>query len=57
MSDDLNTLLARARTHKMTPEELAEQMASWVRGMTTRCPHGSLDFEQCPKCWEDKDDE
>lgn len=49
---------ARALVEAMTPEEYAamieKQKQSWVRGMTTRCEHGELDFEQCPKCrgWE-----
>lgn len=38
----------------MTPEQqeamLAEQRKSWVRGMTARCEHGMVDFEQCPDC-------
>lgn len=38
----------------MTPEEREEmycrQRESFVRGMTTPCEHGELDFEQCTKC-------
>lgn len=57
---DLEQLLAdaKARMAKMSPEELAammeEQKKSFVRGMTAKCEHGELDFEQCPKCrgWE-----
>lgn len=45
---------ARERFEAMTPEEQAQhrknQQASWVRGMTTPCEHGVLDFEQCPAC-------
>lgn len=56
----LEELLAKAkdRVSKMSPEEyqamMDAQRASFVRGMTTRCEHGELDFEQCPKCrgWE-----
>lgn len=53
---DINKLLADAkeRVAKMTPEErekmFNEQRKSWVRGMTTGCEHGVLDFEQCPDC-------
>lgn len=49
-------LLAKAkeRVARMTPEEreamFDEQRKSWVRGMTARCEHGWLDFEQCPDC-------
>lgn len=49
---------AKDRVSRMSPEEYAEmveaQKASFVRGMTARCEHGVLDFEQCPKCrgWE-----
>lgn len=39
---------------RMTPEErekmYAAQRESWVRGMTARCEHGVVDFEQCPDC-------
>lgn len=42
------------RVKRMTPEErermLEEQRKSWVRGMTARCEHGVVDFEQCPDC-------
>ncbi len=34
----------------MTPAEIEAQRQSWVRGMTTPCEHGELDFEQRPKC-------
>lgn len=45
---------ARARVEAMSPEDQAAhweaQRSSFVRGMTTRCEHGELDFEQCPQC-------
>jgi hypothetical protein len=53
---DINKLLAESkeRVDRMTPEQreamFAEQRKSWVRGMTARCEHGWLDFEQCPDC-------
>jgi len=53
---DINVLLeeAKRKVEAMTPAERAammeEQRKSWVRGMTTRCEHGWLDFEQCPDC-------
>lgn len=53
---DINKLLAeaKARVDRMTPEQReamrAEQQKSWVRGMTARCEHGLVDFEQCPDC-------
>jgi hypothetical protein len=49
---------ANARYAAYSPEEKRAhddaQRQSWVRGMTTGCEHGVLDFEQCPKCrgWE-----
>lgn len=49
---------AQAKYDAMTPEQKKEhdeaQRQSWVKGMTARCEHGILDFEQCPKCrgWE-----
>lgn len=46
----LDDLLAMARDHKMTLEEVQAQRESWVRGMTTPCEHGRLDYEQCPEC-------
>lgn len=46
----LNELLDLNRGYTMTPAEIEMQRQSWVRGMTTRCEHGELDFEQCPKC-------
>lgn len=30
--------------------EVEAQRQSWVRGMTARCEHGEVDFEQCPQC-------
>lgn len=56
----IQDLLERAkdRVSRMSPEEkeamLQAQRASFVRGMTAKCEHGVLDFEQCPKCrgWE-----
>lgn len=45
---------AKEKVAAMSPEEYAammeEQKKSFVRGMTARCEHGILDFEQCPKC-------
>ncbi|TCM56197.1 hypothetical protein C8J36_103569 [Rhizobium sp. PP-F2F-G48] len=45
---------AKAQIEKMTEAEidamLAAQRESWVRGMTTTCEHGVLDFEQCCDC-------
>ena len=57
---ELEKLLSEAqeKVAKMTPEEydsmMEAQKKSFVRGMTARCEHGILDFEQCPKCrgWE-----
>lgn len=43
-------LLELALNYEMTPAEIEAQRRSWVRGMTTPCEHGELDFEQCPKC-------
>lgn len=56
----LERLLAEAkeRVAKMSPEErramIEAQAQSFARGMTAKCKHGKLDFEQCPKCrgWE-----
>lgn len=45
---------ARARIEAMSPEDQAAhweaQRRSFVRGMTTPCEHGELDYEQCPQC-------
>lgn len=42
------------RYEAMTPEQRKAhdeaQRASFVRGMTTPCEHGVLDFEQCAEC-------
>jgi hypothetical protein len=46
----LDELLDAAQVHQMTPAEIEAQRASWARGMTARCEHGELDFEQCPQC-------
>ena len=46
----LAELLDVCQIHEMTPAEVEAQRQSWVRGMTARCEHGELDFEQCPKC-------
>lgn len=46
----LNELLEVSQIHEMTSAEVEAQRQSWVRGMTARCEHGELDFEQCPKC-------
>lgn len=46
----LAELLDVATIHQMTPAEIDAQRQSWVRGMTARCEHGELDFEQCPDC-------
>lgn len=58
--DELKRLVlaAQQRYDAMNPEQKKSmwdaQRESWVRGMTARCEHGVLDFEQCPKCrgWE-----
>lgn len=46
----LQEMLDVAQIHRMTPAEIETQRQSWVRGMTTGCEYGVLDFEQCPKC-------
>lgn len=46
----LNELLDASQIHQMTPAEIEAQRQSFVRGMTARCEHGELDFEQCAKC-------
>ena len=46
----LQELLDVCQIHQMTPAEVEAQRQSWVCGMTARCEHGELDFEQCPKC-------
>ena len=56
MSRELEQAVARAmkRFNALSPEEKAAhrraQRESWVRGMTTPCEHGVLDFEQCGDC-------
>lgn len=56
MHAHIQTLLdeALARFAALSPEEqaahIAEQRASFARGMTTPCEHGQLDFEQCVEC-------
>lgn len=46
----LDEMLDAAQIHQMTPSEIEAQRQSFVRGMTARCEHGEMDFEQCPKC-------
>lgn len=45
---------AMARFNALPPEERARhrrlQRESFIRGMTTPCEHGILDFEQCGDC-------
>lgn len=45
---------AQQRLAAMTPEEQQRhwdaQRESFVRGMTTPCEHGMLDFEDCEQC-------
>lgn len=45
---------AHARLLALSPEEQQRhwdaQKASFVRGMTTPCEHGMLDFEDCEQC-------
>ena len=53
---DMQALVAAAmaRFNALSPEERAahraEQRKSFIRGMTTPCEHGRLDFEQCGDC-------
>ena len=48
---ELDKLMARIRNAPpMTDAEIQAQRESWVRGMTTPCEHGVVDFEQCPDC-------
>lgn len=55
-SIDIHHLMeqAKARRAAMKDEdrsaEDAEQRKSFVRGFTTPCEHGMLDFEQCAAC-------
>lgn len=46
----LHEMLEVCQIHEMTPAEIDAQRQSFVRGMTTPCEHGVLDFEQCPDC-------
>lgn len=46
----LDEMLDAAQIHQMTPEEIEAQKASWVRGTSTPCEHGVLNFEECPEC-------
>lgn len=46
----LAEMLTAAEVHQMTPAEIEAQRKSFARGMSARCEHGELDFEQCPKC-------
>lgn len=56
MGSDLQKLAeeARRRFEALSPEEQKAhrkaQSESFIRGMTTPCEHGVLDFEQCPDC-------
>lgn len=60
ISDQIRERLAEIERTRaaMPPAERAElegrerqaQRESWVRGMTTPCEHGVLDFEQCGEC-------
>lgn len=46
----LKEALELLRDYEMTPAEIEAQRQSWVRGMTARCEHGVVDFEQCSEC-------
>lgn len=46
----LDEMLMAAEVHRMTPADVEAQRQSFARGMTARCEHGELDFEQCPAC-------
>lgn len=56
MGDGLRTLLDRAMAsfNALLLADQAEhrrlQRESFVRGMTTPCEHGVLDFESCREC-------
>lgn len=50
----LDEMLDASQIHEMTPAEIEAQRQSFVRGMTARCEHGELDFEQCEKCRTNK---
>lgn len=53
---DLGKLVGEAmdRFNALSPEQQADhlraQRESFIRGMTTPCEHGVLDFEQCVEC-------
>lgn len=51
---------AKARRAAMTDEERAVEDAaqrdSFVRGLTTPCEHGMMDFEQCAACRDREED-
>ena len=46
---------AQAKFKALSPEEQKNhreaQRESFVRGVTTPCEHGVLDFEQCGECY------
>lgn len=46
----LEEMLEVSQIHQLTPAEIEAQRQSWARGMTAKCEHGEMDFEQCPKC-------
>lgn len=50
MNKKLEQLIEKTKQIEITPEMLKAQAVSWARGMTARCEHGKLDFEQCTKC-------
>lgn len=56
MSPELTALLEKAKEweENASPEEKKAmreaQRESFIRGMTTPCEHGILDFEQCGDC-------
>jgi hypothetical protein len=56
MSPELSAALSRAKDwwDQASPGQRADmrkaQRESYIRGMTTPCEHGVLDFEHCPNC-------
>jgi len=60
MTINIDDLLRKAneRYDAMSPEQQEAmwkaQRQSWVRAFTTPCEHGSLDWESCPKCRENR---
>lgn len=58
--EEFDALIAKANQlfNRMTEDQKAKmreaQKQSFVRGMTTPCEHGALDFEHCDKCREPK---